>query len=405
MGMPVEKVEVGFDQSFSANPDFFTLDDATKGQLNNTSYPLAGLQFIDITSRVKSFTISRGRSSILSSFPAGQVSIELNNHDRAFDPLFSGSPYAGNILPRRQLRVTSGTAVQFSGWIEDWNLSYTPNGDSVADAVAYDAIGILSGQTLSLGTPTAQLTGARINNILDQINWSGELRDIDPGIANLSTYPIDANSNAMSYLQKIGSSEPGLVFVDKEGKFTFRDRATAVTSASLIAFGGTGIPFQNLEVVYGSESLYNEIVLSRAGGGTATAQDPQSISDYGLRNYSETDLLLATDLDLLDLALVYAQRYSQPEYRFQGLEVPVHKLDSADQNIVLNAELGAIAQVTFTPNGIGDPIVRFVQIISIAHSVTPETHFIEFGFQAVDFASLILDDAEFGKLDTYSLSW
>ena len=405
MALPVEKVEVGFDVSFSGAGNFLTLDDAVKGKLDDASYPLAGLQFIDVTSRVRNFSIGRGRSSLFSQFPAGQASIEFNNHDRAFDPLYSASPFAGNIIPRREIRITTGTAVQFVGWIDDWNLTYAPNGDSVVEAVCYDATGIISGQTLALGTPTEELSGARITDVLDQINWSPELRNIDTGQATLSTAEIAENTNAMTYLQNVGASEPGLVFIGKEGRVQFRDRLTTPTSASLVEFGGTAIPFTNLSVVYGSENLYNEIRVSRTGGGTATAQDPQSISDYGLRNYSQDGLLLSSDDQLIDLALFFAERFSQPEYRFDALEVALHKLEPADQNQVLSAEIGSIAKVTFTPNGIGDAIERFVQVIRISHAVNTQTHFVEFGFQALDYAALVLDDAEFGKLDTYSLSW
>ena len=405
MALPVEKVEVGFDVSFSGAGNFLTLDDPVKGKLDDASYPLGGLQFIDVTSRVRNFSIGRGRSSLFSQFPAGQASIEFNNHDRAFDPLYSASPFAGNIIPRREIRITTGTAVQFVGWIDDWNLTYAPNGDSVVEAVCYDATGIISGQTLALGTPTEELSGARITDVLDQINWSPELRNIDTGQATLSTAEIAENTNAMTYLQSVGASEPGLVFIGKEGRVQFRDRLTTPTSASLVEFGGTAIPFTNLSVVYGSENLYNEIRVSRTGGGTATAQDPQSISDYGLRNYSQDGLLLSSDDQLVDLALFFAERFSQPEYRFDALEVALHKLEPADQNEVLSAEIGSIAKVTFTPNGIGDAIERFVQVIRISHAVNTQTHFVEFGFEALDYAALVLDDAEFGKLDTYSLSW
>lgn len=405
MTMPTEKIEVGFDTSFSAAGNFFVLDDATKGQLDNASYPLGGLQFVDVTSRVRNFSINRGRTSIFSQFPAGQASIEFNNHDRAFDPLYTGSPYYGNIIPRREIRITSGTAITFSGWIDDWNLTYTPNGDSIVEAVCYDALGVLAGQTLSLGTPTEELSGSRVSYVLDQINWSSELRNIDTGIATLSTAEIAENTNALTYLQSIASSEPGLVFIGREGKLQFRDRVDAPTSTSLIELGGTAIPFSGLQVVYGSENLYNQVSISRVDGGTATAQDAQSIEDYGLRELNETGLLLSTDAQLVDLALVLAQRYSQPEYHFEAVEIATHNLDPADQVTVLQAEIGSICKVTFTPNGIGDAIERYVRVIRIQHSVTPETHFVEFGFQALDFAPLVLDDAEFGKLNSYSLSW
>jgi|688.fasta_scaffold04268_38 hypothetical protein len=405
MAMPIEKVEVGFDTSFSGAGNFFVLDDATKGQLDNTSYPLGGLTFIDVTDRVRNFSISRGRSNLFSAFPAGQLNVEFNNHDRAFDPLYAQSPFAGNIVPRREIRVSTDDVVQYVGWIDDWGFSYLPNGDSVAEAIAYDATSIISGQTLAAGTPTAQLTGARVSNILDQINWSPEERNIEAGVATLGTAVIDANTNAMNYLQTIALSEPGLVFVDKIGRLTFLDRTQSPTSTGLVQFGGTGIPFQSVDVSYGSDNLYNEVVLDRVGGGTATATDTQSVTDYGLRTLSQSGLLLNTDLALAELALVLAQQYSQPEYRFSSLEVAIHKLDPAEQEDVLGLELGSIAKIVFTPNGIGDAIQRFVQVISINHTVNPQNHFVEFGFQSLDAAYLVLDDAEFGKLDLYSLSW
>jgi hypothetical protein len=405
MSMPIEKVEVGFDTSFSGAGNFFTLDDSTKGQLNNTGFPLAGLQFIDVTDRVRNFAISRGKSSLFASFPAGQLNVEFNNHDRAFDPLYAQSPFIGNIVPRREIRVTTADEVQYTGWIDDWSYSYLPNGDSVAEAIAYDATSIIANQVLSAGTPTAQKTGARITSILNQINWSPESRAIDTGEANLSTFPIEENTNVVTYLQQVAASEPGLIFVSKNGKITFIDRSQTPTSETVVQFGGTGVPFQNLEVSYGSDNLYNQIIIAREGGGTATASDPQSIEDYGLRVLSASSVLLATNDDLIDLALILAQQYSQPEYRFSSLEVALHKLDPEEQAEVLSLDLGGIARVTFTPNGLGDPIQRFVQVISIDHTVNTDRHFVEFGFQSVEYAYLVLDDAEFGKLDSYSLSW
>lgn len=404
MTVPVEKVEIGFDLTFSGAADFFTLDDALRGQLDG-SYKLGGLQYVDVTSRVRNFAVARGRSSLFSQFPAGQASIEFNNHDRAFDPLYTASPYYGNILPRREIRITSGGIVQFTGWVEDWDLTYTPDGNSVVVATANDAISILAGNTLSAGTPTAQLTGSRVDYVLDAINWSTEQRAIDAGRATLGTQPIVANENALNYLQKVASSDPGLLFISKNGSVTFDDRSTTPTSDSLVVLGGTGIPVQSIQVVYGTENLYNEIVLGRTSGGTATAQDATSINNYGARNYTETGLLLSTDAQLAELAVVYAQRYSTPEYRFETVEVGLHKLDAAEQAQMLALELGSICKVIFTPNNIGDPIQQFLQVIRIKHSVLPQSHFMELGFQALDYAALVLDDPEFGKLDAYSLSW
>lgn len=405
MGMPVEKVEVGFDLVDSPIAPFFVLDDPVKGRLDNSQYVIAGTIFFDITDRVRRFSINRGRKSQFTFNPAGNASIELNNHDRAFDPLYIDSPFYGNIIPRREMRVTTAGEIQFSGWVEDWNLTYLPNGDSVASAECVDATSILASQTLTGGTPTPELSGARINSVLDDagVNWPAALRDIDTGGTTLGDQGIADGTNALTYLQTIARTEPGEFFVAKDGHVNFRDRNFTATSGDLVVFGGTGIDFVGIEVVYGSEQLYNQVVVSREGGGTAVAVDLDSQSAYGIRTLVESDLLMADDLEAVDLAVQLADRYSTPEYRIDTLEVQVNSLDPADQVRVLQLEIGRICKVEFTPNGIGDPIEQFIQIIQIQHTVDPENHFMEFGFRELTQAYLVLDDAEFGKLDEYIL--
>ena len=398
MSMPVEKVEVGFDTSFSAVGDFFTLDDPVRGVLDNTTYKLAGITFIDVTERVKNFSIARGKSSLFASFPTGQLNVTFNNHDRAFDPLFTASPFVGNIIPRREIRVTTANEIQYAGWIDDWSFSYLPNGDSTAEAIAYDAISILSNQTLAAGTPVVEKAGARIGKVLDEVQWSVEQRAIDTGTVDLSNQPITDNTNVITYLQTIAASEPGLFFVDKTGKVKFVEKSSIVNLNNLVTFGSAGIPFQNLEVSYGSDNLFNQVIATRSGGGTATATDPQSIADYGLRSLTLPTVLLNSDGDLVDLALYLTAQYSQPEYRFSSLEVALHKLDETDQNQVLALDLGNVAKVVFTPNNIAPAIERYVRIISINHLVRPETHFIQYGFEALQGGPWTLGDSEFGKL-------
>ena len=384
----------------------FTLDDAVRGELDG-EYGLGGLQFVDVTERVKNFSIARGRRSDFAAYPAGQAVVELNNHDRAFDPLYDESPYAGNIIPRRQIRITSGGIVQFVGWVNDWNLDYLVNGDSVVTAIAIDATSIFAKQAITGFTPDEELSGARINRILDlgDVGWSEEFRDIDAGQQLMGNQPIDDGANVLQYLQTISQSEPGSLFVDKTGNVTFRDRDNFPTSETTTFLGGTGIPFQNIAVVYGSENLYNEVQVSRLSGGTAIASDLASQASYGIKNLAINDLLMANDDQALELALVYAQRYSQPEYHFDSVEVNVLKLSPAQQDEILDLDIGDIARIEFTPNGIGDPIVRFSEVISLNSQVGPQTHYVTLGFQALDYTALILDDAVFGRLGTGVLSW
>lgn len=406
MSIPTPKVEIGFDLTDSPIGPFFRLDDDTAGRLDNTEFRLGGTIFFDVTDRVRNIRVSRGKGRRFANFQSGQLEVEFNNHDRAFDPLYPDSPFAGNIIPRREVRVTLGTAVQFTGWIDDWDLSYTPDGNSLAGAVASDAFTILANQTLTAGTPTEERTDERIATVLDDpnVDWPLSLRDLEQGSVNVGTQEIDTSTNALSYMQTVTETESGLFFIGKDGSVTFRNRVQAPTSVGLVTFDqGANIPYSRIEIIYGSELLYNQVNITNEGGTTQTANDLTSQGEYGVRELAISNLLGATDAQSLDLANRLLSQYREPEYRVEQLEVNLHDLNATDQEKVLGLELGSVCKVEFTPNGIGDPIERFIGVISISNTVEVDRHFIQFGFQEVKFLPLVLDDSVFGKLDEGTL--
>lgn len=406
MSIPTPKVEVGFDLTDSPIAPFFRLNNSIQGRLDNPEFRLGGKLFVDVTDRVRSVNINRGRPNILSNFPAGEVSVDFNNHDRAFDPLYPDSPFVGNIVPRREIRVSSNDQFIFTGWIEDWNLDYTPNGDSTVTAVGYDAFYILAGQALQAFTPSVQKAHQRIDSILDRpgVNWASQLRNLEPSTQTMGAYPIADETNALQYIQRVAESEPGNVFIDKIGRVAFTNRVPAPSEVNFVTFGVGNVPFDNLRVVFGAENLFNEIVVTRQDGGTAIASDTASQSQFGVRNLEVSDLLVETDAQIVDIAVSYAVRFSQPEYRFESLEVDLHKLSGEKLTNILNLELGSVSQVNFLPNGIEPAIQRFVQVINITHTIEADTHYVQFGFKEVLFLPLVLDDTVFGKLDEARLA-
>lgn len=402
MSIPAPKVELGLDGDSPIFPGF-TLDNLESGILDNTDYYLAGgLIFYDVTDRVREISVSRGKSAIFSEISAGQATISFNNHDRAFDPRYTASPFAGNIVPRREIKIYSDGAPIFVGWVDDWNLSYLPNGDSITEAIAFDGFSILAGQKLPLSTPVEQLAGARVEAILDlpDVNWDPNLRQIQSGVLNMGTQEITLGTNVLNYLQQVTRTEDGLLYMSKAGEVTFKERLRPFNVPEVVDFNqGSGIPFSSVQVNYGTELLYNEITISRVDGGTAVATDPTSQASYGIRSLQSSDYLFANDTDLATQALNLAERYSTPEYRFEALEVAVHSLTPAEQTTVTGLELGSVARIQFTPNGIGDPIVQYGEIIGIQHVISPDQHFTTFGFSRLSQAQFLLDDEIFGTLD------
>ena len=407
MSQPTPLVELGFDLSESLNPPFFTLDDSTKGRLDNTQFGLAGVQFVDVTPRVRNVDFGRGREQTFATFPAGQIKIELNNHDRAFDPLYEQSPFRGNIVPQREVRIKANDRIVFTGFIDDWDLSYMNNGDSVAMIEASEGIAKLNRRFLPAFTPPEEDSGARINRVLDrsEVQWPSTLRDIDTEGQLMGAYDIEAETSVLEYLQNIALSDPGEFFMSRDGKLVFQGRRYAPSGADVITFGPNNVPFDNVRVLYGSELLFNSVRLTRYTGGTVTASDLNSQGEYGVSELSVEEMQLATDAQMVDVAIQYVSAYSEPEYRFEAFDVYLHKLDQATQNQLLEADLGDVVLAKFTPNNIGDEISRYGKIIRIDHTITPDTHTVTFGLSQLYYAPLVLNDVVFGKLDFGRLSW
>ena len=407
MTVPTLKVEIGFDLTENPIGSFFQLDDPVQGVLDNKLYRLAGTLFYDVTDQVISVDIQRGKSAILSEFPPGECSVTFTNHNRFFDPLFEASPYYPDIVPRREIRVTSGGDLVFSGWVEDWDLDYQPNGDSVAVAKAVDALALIANQTLDAFTPSVEKARERIEAVLDrpEINWPSSLRNLDPGSVDLAANPVPEETDALQYLQNIAGSDPGYVFVTREGDFAFRDRRKAPTSSDLISFGEGGIPVTSIAINYGSELLFNRVTVSRQNGGTAIASDIDSQNSYGIRDLVVGETQLAYDADLVDFAVGYASLFSRPEYRFDNVSISLESKSPANQALILGLEIGDICEIKFTPNNIPPQVVRYVEVREINHNIQTSSHTVELGFDETRYAPLILDDAVFGKLDVGTLSW
>jgi len=387
-------VEVGLSKAF-------TLDDPVAGVIGSTEFVIGGVSFVDVTNRVTSLSLTRGKNRDLDRFNAGGLSVQLNNEDRAFDPLYSLSPFFGNIVPRRDVRVlVGGTAVQYVGKILDWNFSFEPNGRQYASLEAADALTFLAGQELTPGTAIPELTGARVNAVLSMpsVDWPVSERDI-----NVGNSPLGADvfsGNALSYLQTVEQSESGLLFIDKTGRVAFVDRLTTPTIDNVTVFAddGTGIPFAPAVIDYGTEQLYNQVTVTSASS-TAVTNNALSQTRYGISELT-VDTLIDDSDTVQGLADLLVSRYAEPDLRFQAIQVTIEKLTNVDREAVYALEIGDVVQVKLTPGNppIGTKIERYGQVISIGHEVEPGSHLVTFGLGSLQTSLFVIGDAEFGTI-------
>jgi len=406
MAVPTPLVEIGFNVTSPTAP-FFTLDSETKGLLDNSSFPLSGAIFYDVTAKVKSISIQRGKNRQLDQYDQGLANVVFLNNDRTFDPEFAASPFAGQIIPKRQIRISSGGVVQFFGLIDDWNLFYEPSGDSTVAVACSDATSSLASQFIFTRTNDVQQSGDRINTILSlpELAWPVAQRDIEVGAMELGADTIPENTNALAYFRTIEKSEPGSFFISKAGSVVFRDRrASSNAQGFTFADDGTGVPYSNIVVEYGSENLHNEIVLtSQITGTQAVARALDSIDTYGIFGLNQTGLLINNDSDLVELSKLYANKYKEPEYRFNSVDVILDRRTLTQQAQLLALELSDVVEIKLTPNGIAPAISKFAEIIRIDHSVSTVEHILSLGFSTIEKSPWTLSDLVFGRLSSNNI--
>lgn len=378
----------------------FTLDDAVAGVIGSTEFTIGGVSFVDITNRVTGLSLSRGKNRDLDRFNAGTLSVTLNNEDRAFDPLFTASPFFGDISPRRDVRVLTNGTAQYVGKILDWNFDFEPNGRQSASLEAADGFTLLAQQELTPGTAVAQLTGARVNAVLSQpsVDWPVGERVIDAGNSDLGADVFEGN--VLSYLQTVEQSEGGLLFIDKSGRVAFVDRLTTPTVDNVTVFAddGTGIPFAPATLDFGTEQLYNSITVTSPGS-TAVANGALSQTRYGIVEFT-VDTLIDDSATVEGLADLLLSRFQEPQLRFQTVQVDIDALTAPQRAEVFALEIGDVAQVKLTPGNppVGAKVERFGQVIQIAHDVEPGSHQVTFGLGSLQTSLFVIGDPEFGTI-------
>ena len=340
----------------------------------------------------------------------------LDNFDRLFDPLYEAGFYYSQLIPGREIRISCNGFPVIYGFVDDLDIAYQPGNRSVVSFQAADALSSLTINNLPEVNPDVELSGARVTRILNlpEVAWPTDKRDIDTGNSFMSDTDITEGTQAVAYFQLIATSEAGEVFVSKDGKFVFKARNSPPGVIDLIFTdegsipGYTVIPFAELGVVYGTEELYNRIVLTNdfpSFPDEASAEDAESQLLYGPRSYTVNGLLNNEASDLQFLADFLLARFKEPQYRFSNLSVILDVLSEAQQNEVLDLEIGDVVQVRFTHSGIPPALEQYVRVIGISHDWQNNEKRVNLALERLDFSLFILDDAVFGILDEDRLSF
>ena len=402
MAVPQTKVYIGFDLAASGG-NLFTLNDTTKGKLNST-FVLGGDVLTDVTQYVQSVSISRGKSRELDRYTAGNASVTLHNDSRIFDPFNAASIYYSQILPRKPIAIETNGDRVFTGFIDDWDLTYDISGKSYASVAAVDGFLRLSTSELGSFTTTSQLSSDRVTAILNrpEVAWPIANRSIATGLTTLQADVVPQSQNVLQYLQLVETTENGQLFVNRSGAVTFKNRATIPPLTTTVVFAddatANAIPYTNIGVVYGSENLYNRVTVTRAGGTAQVYDSLASQAKYGIAAYSLDGLLLTSNAEALLLASYLVGLYDEPELRINEVTVNLHDKTPVQVDNLLNIEIADVVKVIFTPNKVGAAIDQYAIVTGISNDIGIDRHELTFKLGSVSSFPIILDNPIYGRL-------
>ena len=413
---PVIGAIVDFTPGINLLVNPMTLDDPYYGRLGFGQLALSGTNYVEITSLVKEVHIRRGRSRLLSKFEAGSATIDIYDQNGDWNPNNPASPYYGDLIPLRKIQIYAdynGTRYYlFTGFITNYITNFSIGTDEVSRVTfqCVDAFRLFQGAGITSvpSTPAGQLSGARVNAILDEIEYPSGLRDIDAGSTTLQADP-GTPRNALEALRTVEDSELGGFYLDAEGRATFLSRTALTQSLGTVAYTfsdtGTGIAFQQSSVNYDADILLNDVTVQRSGGTAQNVFDQDSIDTYFIHSGIRENVLMETDAVALDMANMILSTRSDVELRIDSIS-----LNLEDGNDVSRCAAGLAVElldaVTVTKAMPGStPVTQTLLVQGLNHDFTNKgmTTTVFTGESLV--AGFLLDSATQGIIGTNVLSY
>jgi hypothetical protein len=406
--------------------DAFTLDDSTKGVLDNTTYVLDGTtQFADVTDGTLNISVRRGRRDQGDSFSAGTMSFTLNDTlaGGVFNPFDTSSPYydanqgVPGLAPMRRVRLGRYNASNvleylFVGYVVNYDYNFALGGLNTVTVYCADQFYLLAQTYMDELNVTPETSGERIDTVLSlpEVDFptGPTARDISTGTVNLghdAAYTVPQGTNVLAYLAQINdSAEFGRLFMSREGVLTFQDRIGNTVSASVADFhdDGTNTPYDRVGITFEADQVVNRAYVQNLDGSNATDSDPTSIATYFIQTESITNSLLESAGTQLADAAAYLLE-PQPEARYTDVSTKFNMLTTAQRDTVAIVDIGDTITIekSFTAGTGTTNLAQELSVEGVEHQIDYQTgHRITFFTAPTTIVyELILDDIVYGVLD------
>jgi hypothetical protein len=371
---------------------------------------------VDVSDQVQYIQTAVGRNPLVDQFQTGALTLKIVDQNGDFNPTNPASPYYELLTPMKKVQISATynnvTYPLFSGFIT----SYVNTQPKDATEVAYTTIQAVDAMRLAqnaqistvTGASAGDLSGTRINEILDQIAWPTTMRQIDAGQTTLQADPGTPRTS-LNAMQTVANSEYGAIYVGFDGSFVFKDRLTATASIggtpTLFADDGTGISYANAVWKLDDTLIFNSAQISRLGGTAQSATNQASIDKYFIHSYNLQELLMQTDAVALDYARAYVASRAETTIRCDAIELDLYT-PNYDTGIVAALNLDFFDPITvITTQPGGSTLEKTLQIFGVANIITPNSFRVVFTTLEPVIDGFILGNVDYGVLGQNVLSY
>jgi hypothetical protein len=401
----------------------FTLDSDLKGLLDGT-FPLGpGSDFADITDSATQISIKRGRRDIGDQFGAGTMTFTINDVDGIFNPFDETGPFYNTpdalpgLAPLRAVELiryddNDNPEYLYRGKVVNYNYNFALDGIDTVTVFCSDNFYLLSQTFMDELNVAVETSGERIETVLDlpEVQYpTGAARSIDPGTVDLghdAAYTVPGGTNVLGYLLQINqTAEFGRLFMSRSGVLTFTPRVGTTLSAPVVAFvdNGLGVPYDGLGITFEADAVTNRVYIENLGTTNATADDLLSQATYFVQTNSITNSLLD------DTELAAAATYllnGTPEARYNSVETVFGALTDAQRDTVAVVDISDTVSIerTFITGNTTTTLAQELAVEGVEHEITLNGHrVLLFTSPTTIVFELILDNAEFGKIDALNV--
>ena len=429
MSTPVINVEIDF-SSGAAFGYPLILDDPIYGRLDEDILGDQAADIVNITNQVMRVSTRRGRNRILSNFEVGTATVTINDPLSWFNPFNAESPYVGKLLPLRKIRIFAtmiyeGNPIEinlFSGYITSYDTNFYSNTDATSTVTLQcsDGFRLLNNVSTNIepvpGCPAGQLSGARVNELLNFAGFPESMRITDVGNSTMQADPGGARS-ILQAIQTIEQSEFGAFFMERSGKTVFLDRDAVSKAANVDPryYSDTNQPgsltYSNLDFAYDDQLILNDVTVTRYDDNVGpnpvpqTIVAPESIATYFRKSGQRSDILVQTDQESNDQARTLIVARENANLRIESMTLNLYaSTDDESYVINLSSDIYSLVVISKLMPG-GSFITRELFIQGVQHDITPGTWNIKLLTAEPLIQAFILDSGDQGLVSVNNISY